>query len=55
MRNYPHPLKGSYETHLEDRKLFNLLNYCPGKEAAMGIIVASHSCTTHHWGTLIVL
>ena len=28
--------------------------FCPGKEAALGIIVASHSCTAHHCETLIV-
>ena len=29
--------------------------FCPGKEAAMGIIVASPSCTTYLCGALIVL
>ena len=28
---------------------------CPGEEAAMGIIVASPSCTEYLWGALIVL
>jgi len=30
-------------------------NFCPGKEAAMGIIVVSLPCTTYQCGTLIVL
>ena len=33
------------------RKLF----YCPGKEAAMGILVVSLTCTAYLCGALIVL
>jgi len=29
--------------------------YCPGKEAAMVIIVASPSCIAYFWGALIAL
>ena len=29
--------------------------FWPVKEAAMRIIVASPSCTSYHWGSLIVL
>ena len=27
--------------------------FCPGKEAAMGIIVVSLTYTAYHWGSLI--
>ena len=30
-------------------------NYCPGKEAALGIIVVSLPCTVYLWGALIAL
>ena len=30
-----------------------LLKYCPGKEAAMGIIVVSLPCTTYLWAAFI--
>ena len=29
--------------------------FCPGEEAAMGIIVVSLPCTAYHCGSLIVL
>ncbi|MBC7687471.1 MAG: hypothetical protein H7211_04755 [Aquabacterium sp.] len=37
------------------RALYNhLLFYCPGKEAAMVIIVVSLPCTAYLWASLIV-
>ena len=32
-----------------------LYTYCPGKEAAMGIIVVSLTCTPYLWAALIAL
>ena len=33
----------------------NCILYCPGKEAALGSIVVSLTCTTYLWGSLIAL
>ena len=40
------------QNNLPDQQLKNC---CPGKEAALGIIVVSLTCTTYQCGSLIVL